>query len=136
MEELEYYNRIAISSDLVGLKECLDLTRDVQNRLNLDSDKSFALQIVVIEAVNNAITHGNKFNKDLETIITLKVNKEKVFIEIEDQGDGFNLENVPSPIEKGNICLQSGRGIFFIRKFSNSFTTIGKGNIVNIIINR
>ena len=90
----------------------------------------------MLEAVNNAISHGNKFNKDLETIITFRVNRDKIFIEIEDQGDGFDLEKISSPIEKGNICLEKGRGIFFIRNFSDSFNTIGKGNIVNIIINR
>lgn len=133
---MEYNKRIAISSDLAGLRECLELTRDIQCRLQLDTDKSFALQTVVLESVNNSITHGNKCNKDLEIIVTIKVNKDEIVIEVEDQGDGFELTTVPSPIEKGNICLESGRGIFFIKKFSNSFNTVGKGNIVNIIINR
>jgi serine/threonine-protein kinase RsbW len=136
MEDLEYYNNLTISSDLGGLKECLDLAKDIQLRVNLDSDKGFALQTVLLEAANNAIMHGNKFNKDLKALIKVKVNKERIFIEVEDQGEGFNLDKIPSPIEKGNIGLENGRGIFFIRQFSDSFSTIGKGNIVNIIINR
>ena len=136
MEDLEYFKRLAISSDLGGLKECIDLAKDIDLSLGLDSDKGFAVQTVILEAANNAITHGNKLNKDLETIITVKVNSEKIFIEIEDQGEGFDLMKVPSPVEKGNIGLENGRGIFFIKKFSDSFNTIGKGNIVNIIINR
>jgi len=136
MEDLEYYNKLAISSDLVGLKVCLDLAREIQSGLNLDSDKGFALQTVMLEAANNAIKHGNKFNKDLKIIVAVKADKEKIFIEIEDQGEGFDPEKIPSPIEPGNIGSENGRGIFFIRKFSNSFNTIGKGNIVNIIINR
>jgi serine/threonine-protein kinase RsbW len=132
----EYYKQITISSDLEGLKECLELTWDVQRKIDLDSDKSFALQTVLLEAVNNAITHGNKHNRDLRAVITIKVNEEEIFIEVEDEGDGFDLDKIPSPIENDNICLENGRGIFFIRKLSNSFNTVGKGNIVNIIIQR
>jgi serine/threonine-protein kinase RsbW len=136
MKDWEYHKRLTISSDLIGLKECLDLTRDVQASINLDTEKGFALQTVVLEAVNNAITHGNKSNNKLKIFVTIKINQEKIMIDVEDEGDGFDLEKIPSPIESGNICLENGRGIFFIRKFSNSFNTTGKGNIVNIIINR
>lgn len=136
MEDLHYYTKLALSSDLNGLGECLDLYRDIQLKLDLDSDKSFALQTVILEAVNNAIIHGNKYSKDLAVYFTIRVTSKEIFIEIEDQGDGFDLESIPSPIEGGNIGLEHGRGIFFIRKLSDSFKTIGKGNIVNIIINR
>ena len=136
MQNLKYNKRIAISSDLKGLKRCLELAGEIQNLMQLDSNTSFAVQTVLIESVNNSIMHGNKYNKDLEIIITVKINNEVIFIEVEDQGEGFELDKIPSPIDRGNIGLENGRGIFFIRKFSDSFKTVGKGNIVNIIINR
>jgi serine/threonine-protein kinase RsbW len=136
MVDLEYNKRIAIPSDLEGLRECLELTKDIQRIFQLDTDKIFAFQTVLLEAVNNAIIHGNKFNKDLLTIVTVSINRELIFIEVEDQGDGFDLDLVPSPVNGSNILLENGRGIFFIRQLSDGFKTIGKGNIVNIIINR
>jgi len=136
MVDLEYNKRIAISSDLDGLRECIELSQNISGIFQLDNDKSFAFQTVLLEAVNNAIVHGNKSNKDLLTIVTVKINSDKIFIEVEDQGDGFDLDLVASPVNGGNISLESGRGIFFIRQLSDGFNTVGKGNIVNIIIKR
>jgi serine/threonine-protein kinase RsbW len=136
VEDLEYSKKMSISSDMDGLRECLELFEDIHKRFQLDSDKSFAVQTVLLEAVTNAITHGNKLNKELETLVTIKINREEIFIEVEDQGEGFNLDLVPSPLDEGNLLLESGRGIFFMKQLSNSFKTNGKGNIVNIIIDR
>lgn len=136
MEDLEYYNRLVISSTHEGLKGCLNLVPDIEHKLHLNDNISFAFRTVLIESVTNAIKHGNKYNKDLETIITISITKKQICVEVEDQGEGFDASLIPSPIDKDNISLESGRGIFFIREFCSSFSTIGKGNIVNIIINR
>lgn len=136
MEDLEYYNRLVISSSHEGLKECLNLIPKIEHKLHLNDNISFAFRTVLIESVTNAIKHGNKYNENLEAIITISINKKQICVEVEDQGDGFDASLLPSPIDKDNICLESGRGIFFIKEFCSCFSTIGKGNVVNIIINR
>jgi serine/threonine-protein kinase RsbW len=136
MENLEYFNKLVIPSTPEGLKKCLNLVPVIQRKLNLDDKTSFAFRTILIESVTNAIRHGNHNNEDLDTIITVKANNKQIIVEVEDQGEGFDVNRIPSPIDKDNISLESGRGIFFIKEFSNSFNTIGKGNIVNIIINR
>jgi anti-sigma regulatory factor (Ser/Thr protein kinase) len=136
MENPEYFNRLVIPSTPEGLKTCLNLVPVIQRKLNLDDKTSFAFRTVLMESVTNAICHGNHFNKDLDTVITIRINNKQICVEVEDQGEGFDASLIPSPIDKDNISLESGRGIFFIREFSNSFSTIGKGNVVNIIINR
>jgi serine/threonine-protein kinase RsbW len=135
-EDFEYYKRLEIASSYEGLKACLNLIPEIERRLKLDDQKSFALRTVLMESVTNAISHGNHYNNDLKAIITIKISSKQIFVEVEDQGEGFDASHVPSPIDKDNITLETGRGIFFIRQFSDNFTTIGKGNIVNIVINR
>lgn len=136
MDNLEYYNRLVIPSTPEGLKACLNIVPIINRKLHLDDKICFAFRTVLIESVTNAIFHGNHYNKELNAIITIKIDKEVIFVEVEDQGDGFDVNLIPSPIDKDNITLESGRGVFFIREFSNSFKTVGKGNIVNITINR
>jgi serine/threonine-protein kinase RsbW len=136
IEKLEYYKRLVIPSTPEGLKTCLNLVPDIEYRLHLDDKISFALRTVLIESVTNAICHGNQYREDLSAIITIKIDAKQISVEVEDQGEGFDASLIPSPIDKDNISLESGRGIFFIRAFCDSFKTIGKGNVVNIIINR
>lgn len=136
MGENEYKKTFTISSTMEGLKQCLEVTREIQDIFKFDTAKEFAFQTVMIESVNNAIIHGNKFNADLQATITILVDKDHIKIEVEDQGEGFDLERIPSAIEKERIGLENGRGIFFIRQLSDGFMTRGKGNIVDIVINR
>lgn len=136
MGELEYNNRFSIHSTMEGLKKCLDIACEIQHRFNFEPSKEFAFQTVLMESVSNAIYHGNKLKEDLMTIVTIQIDNERIKIEVEDQGEGFDLEKVPSPLDKEHIFLENGRGIFFIRNLSSSFSTRGRGNIVNIIINR
>jgi serine/threonine-protein kinase RsbW len=136
MENLEYFNRLVIPSTPEGLKACLNLVPVIERKLHLSDSLSFAFRTILIESVTNAIRHGNHNNKDLKAIITIKIDKKQIYVEVEDEGEGYDASLIPSPIDKDNISLESGRGIFFMKEFSDSFTTIGKGNIVNIIINR
>jgi anti-sigma regulatory factor (Ser/Thr protein kinase) len=136
IENLEYYNRLIITSTPEGLKTCLNLVPEIEHKLHLDDKTSFALRTILIESVTNAICHGNHYDKNLKAIITVKISNKQIFVEVEDQGEGFDASLIPSPIDKDNITLETGRGVFFIRAFSDSFKTIGKGNIVNIVINR
>jgi anti-sigma regulatory factor (Ser/Thr protein kinase) len=136
IENLEYYNRLIITSTPEGLKTCLNLIPEIEHKLHLDDKISFALRTILIESVTNAICHGNHYDKNLKAIITIKISNKQIFVEVEDQGEGFDASLIPSPIDKDNITMETGRGVFFIRAFSDSFKTIGKGNIVNIVINR
>jgi anti-sigma regulatory factor (Ser/Thr protein kinase) len=136
IENLEYYNRLIITSTPEGLKTCLNLVPEIEHKLHLDDKISFALRTILIESVTNAICHGNHYDKNLKAIITIKISNKQIFVEVEDQGEGFDASLIPSPIDKDNITLETGRGVFFIKAFSDSFKTIGKGNIVNIVINR
>ena len=136
MEELEYYKRISINSTMEGLRNCLEIACEIQKDFNFEPAKEFAFQTVLAESVSNAIIHGNRFNEELLAVVTISIDKEKIRIEVEDQGNGFDLGKIPSPLDKDHIALESGRGLFFIRNLSNSVTTRGRGNILDIIINR
>ena len=40
---------------------------------------------------------------------------------IRDQGEGFDLDAVPNPLDEENLLRVSGRGIFLIRSFMDEF---------------
>jgi serine/threonine-protein kinase RsbW len=44
-------------------------------------------------------------------------NPEELVIRVEDEGEGFDPEELPDPLAPENILRSSGRGIFLIRSF-------------------
>ena len=75
--------------------------------------------VSVTEAVNNAIVHGNKEDKNKKVKLELKKNKKSVRFVVEDEGVGFDHENLPDPTSPKNIDKVKGRGVFLIKSLSD-----------------
>ena len=69
------------------------------------------------EAVANAIKHGNRQDPDKQVEIQASFEPESVEIRIDDEGGGFDPEDVVDPLAPENRLRASGRGIFYMRKF-------------------
>lgn len=87
--------------------------------------------ISITEAVNNAIVHGNKMNPERQVTLTFELAGEKRlrFI-IEDEGAGFNYDNLPDPTAPENIEKPHGRGVFLMRNLADSCEFEDQGRIV------
>jgi serine/threonine-protein kinase RsbW len=98
---------------------------------NKDFDDALTSDIVtaIIEALANAITHGNHGDVQKKVDILAYVDDISVCIEVQDEGEGFNVDAVPDPLAPENLMKPSGRGIFLIRSFMDNviFDFQGKG---------
>ena len=92
------------------------------NRLGIDEQACFGIDMAVREAVTNAVIHGNRQDESKAVELTLKSSPDAVQISVHDQGHGFNPTEVPDPTEAENILKTSGRGIFFMRTFMDEVT--------------
>ena len=89
--------------------------------------------VSVTEAVNNAIVHGNKEDKNKKVRLALKQNKKSVRFVVEDEGVGFDFDNLPDPTNPKNIEKVKGRGIFLIRSLSDKTTFKRGGRTVEML---
>ena len=89
--------------------------------------------VSVTEAVNNAIVHGNKEDKNKKVMLALKQNKKSVRFVVEDEGVGFDFDNLPDPTNPKNIEKVKGRGIFLIRSLSDKTTFKHGGRTVEML---
>jgi serine/threonine-protein kinase RsbW len=87
----------------------------------LDEDSLHWVSVAVRESVVNAIKHGNKNDESKRVVVEftpLPINEpEELIIRVEDEGEGFDPEEVADPLAPENILKSSGRGIFLIRSF-------------------
>src|SRR5688500_19905596 len=91
-------------------------------RHGFNTNSLFATRLALEEALVNAIKHGNKLDPKKKVIVEAKVSRDRVEIEIEDQGPGFDRASVPDPTAEENLCKCSGRGILLIEAYMNSVT--------------
>ncbi len=89
--------------------------------------------VSVTEAVNNAIVHGNKEDKNKKVKLGLKQNKKSVRFIVEDEGMGFDHNTLPDPTNPKNIEKVKGRGIFLIKSLSDKTTFKQGGRVVEML---
>jgi serine/threonine-protein kinase RsbW len=90
----------------------------------------FGIHLALEEALVNAIKHGNRMDRSKTVRIAYHVNAEYFEVEIEDQGEGFNLDDVPDPTAEENLERPCGRGIMLMRSFMSSVEYTNAGNCV------
>lgn len=88
----------------------------------------FDLNLAVRECLNNAVIHGNRNKAELLVKLDIKINNGLLFIMIEDEGDGFNLDK----IQKNYVddLALGGRGLIIVNRLGFDISTNKKGNIL------
>lgn len=115
MREKIYTKEFPSDPELLPVAEeyILNIAREV----NLNQDRFNYLTLAFSEAAANSIVHGNKSDKNKTVTITVKVEDDKMTISLKDQGDGFNVDEVPDPTAPENILKDHGRGIHIMKSF-------------------
>ena len=75
------------------------------------------LKTAISEACSNAMEHGNQFKKDTTVLVTLKMDKESLEVNVKDEGRGLNKKVKVPKIEKqiNGIDDPRGWGMFLIK---------------------
>jgi serine/threonine-protein kinase RsbW len=108
---------IRIGSALEYLDLVQSLTDCITDHMGFDDDTAHWIGMSVRESVTNAIQHGNRLNPDKRVDIGFQVAQEHLDITVRDEGNGFQIDQLPNPLDPENLLKPSGRGIFYIRSF-------------------
>lgn len=95
-----------------------------------DQHGVFSINLAVEEALVNAIRHGNCCDSSKCVRYLCKLSNERIYVEIADEGPGFNPEAVPDPTEPENLEIPGGRGIMLMRNFMTRVEYNEAGNRV------
>jgi serine/threonine-protein kinase RsbW len=92
----------------------------------------FETALILTEALTNAVKHGNQDDPSKRVVLSSHVASDRVLIEIEDEGSGFDLHAVPDPTLPENLERSSGRGILLMRYYSTWMRFNERGNRVTL----
>ena len=110
-----------MESDLKNVEVAEEITRRVTGTAGFDEDEQHRIEMAVHESMINAIWHGNKNDSSKSVWLQFKIHPDRLEIHIRDQGNGFDPNHIPNPLENENLLNVSGRGIFLIRTFMDEF---------------
>jgi serine/threonine-protein kinase RsbW len=123
----QYYSSTLESVDLAE-SEILKAAEEA----GFDEDQLHRIGMAVRECMVNAVVHGNRYNRNKTVHVGVHVEKPEISadgpgtwpgqgtrltIRITDQGEGFEIQEVPDPLEENNLLRHSGRGLFLMGAF-------------------
>ena len=87
--------------------------------------------ISLMEAVQNAIKHGNQFDTQKKVELIMVQQSGRLELSVSDEGQGFDHRNLlPNPTEEKCITECDGRGVYLMKSLSHDFCYKNKGRTV------
>lgn len=121
---------IRIESKLSNLSIVENAIDSITRDAGINKENYGKILVSVMEAVNNAIVHGNKYDESKWVSILLSLENNLLLVTIEDQGAGFKPSEVPDPTEPENRENVNGRGVFLMKSLADELEFNKKGNKV------
>lgn len=98
----------------------------------VDQELADRIMLPLSEAVNNAILHGNQLHQEKSVVVAARLYEEHVRISVEDEGKGFDPNNIPDPLKEENLLKEGGRGIFLIREYADDLYFAKNGSKITM----
>jgi serine/threonine-protein kinase RsbW len=128
--------KMTIPSSLEYIESVEKLAEKAADAMKFSEEEKDSLAIAVTEAVNNAIIHGNKLNKNKKVFISFQLENKRLLVSIIDQGKGFNPQNLSDPLAPENLLKESGRGIFILSTLMDDVRFEFRGNGTEVIMTK
>jgi serine/threonine-protein kinase RsbW len=126
------YKKISIESVIGNLRIVENAIDDATAVIGISQDNYGKILVSAMEAVNNAILHGNHSNPEKIVDIEIIYKSNELQITVTDEGSGFRPETVPDPTTPENIEALNGRGIYLMSHLADKIQYNEKGNSVTM----
>jgi len=126
------YKRLKIESRMNNLRIIENAIDEMTGAIGINQDNYGKILVATLEAVNNAITHGNKGNEQKIVDVEIVFENNDIKITVTDEGPGFDPKKIPDPTMPENIEALSGRGVFLMTKLADSIEFNETGNCVTM----
>ena len=104
----------------------------IVQKYQIGSDLYGNILISLTEAITNAIVHGNQADQNKKVLVNSKFDHNQIRVQIQDEGEGFDYEDVPDPTDPMNILTLNGRGVFLMHQLSDGVEFSNNGSTVEM----
>lgn len=125
--------RFVFPSKLSEVPAAQSAVVDAAKDAGFAEDALFAIRLALDEALTNAVRHGNGSDPSKNVTVQYTATPERLTVEIEDEGPGFCLGDVPDCTAEENLGRPHGRGVMLMRAYMTDVKFNKCGNRVTLI---
>jgi len=128
--------KISIPSLIENIQIIESFIDNAKETFEINDDQYGNIMISVTECISNAIVHGNKSESSKLVHLDLQMEPGLLRCSIEDEGNGFDFNQLPDPTDPANIEKVGGRGIFLMKHLSDEvkFEEGGKKTVLSFYL--
>jgi len=107
--------KISIPSLIENITIVESFIDNAKDKFKINDDIYGNIMISVTECVSNAIIHGNQENKKKFVKLELLFLDDQIKFIIQDEGEGFDYNQLNDPTSPENLEKSGGRGVFIMK---------------------
>ena len=127
--------KIDIQSEISNIRKIEALIDELSSELKINREAYGKILVATLEAVNNAIIHGNKTDNTKFVSVNFTIQNTNLSVTVEDEGPGFQPESVPDPTAPSNLENLHGRGVYLMTNLADDIEFNSSGNQVKMVFN-
>jgi serine/threonine-protein kinase RsbW len=122
-----------LPSDVALMHGVLQYLIERVSRLGVIQAENSNLFVALDEAFVNAVKHGNRYDHTKFVRISAELSADEARFTVEDEGEGFNVADVPDPCDAENLFKTSGRGVLLIYNIMDEVQYNARGNRLTMV---
>jgi serine/threonine-protein kinase RsbW len=107
----------SLTSSLTAYQGFVESILDQLAELGWQEKDLFAIRMALEESISNAIRHGNKEDPEKRVQVECRLSPTRFWIQITDEGVGFNPAAVPDCRSPDRLQIPGGRGLTLMKAY-------------------
>ena len=116
-EDGEISLSVRLASSLDSYHELVQKILEQLEAFGWSKGDLFGIHMALEESITNAIRHGNKLDPSKQVEIECRMSPERFWIQIQDQGEGFDPQKVPDCRCADRLEVPGGRGLVLMQAY-------------------
>ena len=124
---------LQFSSSPDNFKMLYILLDQIRKQVAINDEMLANIELVVGEAINNAIMHGNKGDVSKMVTVNAEIVADNILVvTVADEGAGFCYSAIADPTLPENIQNPTGRGVYLMKQLADLVVFSNNGSTVEV----
>jgi len=121
---------LSLRSEVSAISPFVDTLMRLIKKFRWVAEDEEDIEIALYEVLANAVIHGNHEDPERQVRVSCRCGTDEISVIVRDEGQGFDIGEVPDPTAPENISSSNGRGIYLMRTLMDEVHFEGGGTVV------